>query len=365
MNIDKNKFEVYNENEILNNISLNDCVLYATTNNYKGFTHNENRNICFINKDTDLDNRINNKYKNYKVKSYNKIKSTIDLTQDQDQSNPYNYFNETNNKKFISKKNIQESNISNIEDCMNTCLNNYDECKSITYLENPTQCKFYNNVKMKDHSKVNYDNDTYTLKKNINYSDFIHSEMKKNNSKYFDIHSESNNVEEENSIPLYNCNGSYSTNPFCTKEYTNKDLETHQKTILNNKYKNYSECFNMNNINTVQEEKDTYNDQCKKKFGNEYMYDNDIYNNNNKINCKQENEIKIKCKINLFNNDIINDNTFDSKKIIEHFDKANYEVTRSNSNRSIISMNPIPIMDYLPIFVSVFIIMLIILLNIR
>lgn len=355
MNIDKNKFDVYNENETLHDISLDDCVLYATTNNYKGFTHNENRNICFINKTDLLDNKINKKYKDYNVISYNKTKNTIDLELDQDQNNPYNYFKKTNNQSFISKKNIKKSNIGNIEDCMTTCLDDYDgKCKSITYLENPSKCVFYNNTKMKD--KKNYDAindyDVYTLKKNTKLNI---SKMKK--SGYTDPLKNNNSEEEDNGIALYNCDGVYSTNPFCSREYTETDLENHHKKKMNDKYKTYSDCFNTSNINTIKEENNEYNLQCKKKFGDGYVYDNDIYNNDNKIECHEDDEIKIKCKINLFNNDIINKSTFLSKKEpIEHF---------NNNNDSIISMTVNPIMDYLPIFVSLFIIMLFLLLHLK
>jgi hypothetical protein len=361
MNIDKNKFDVYNENETLHELSLDDCILYATTNNYKGFKHNENRNICFINKAESLDNKINIKYKDYNVLSYNKTKNTMDLTLDQDQNDPYNYFTKTNNQSFISKKHIQKSNVGNIEDCMKTCLDDYDgKCKSITYLENPSKCIFYSNSKMKDKKSFDYDYDydydVYTLKKNMKHEP---STIKK--SGYENPAKSNLEEEEDNGIALYNCDGIYSTNPFCSREYTESDLENDKKKKMNDAYKNYSDCFTTNNINTIQEENDEYNSQCKKKFGDGYIYDNDIYNNDNKLECHEDDEIKIKCKMNLFNNDIINKCTFLSKKEhIEHFNNSN-----NYNNDSILSMNVNPIMDYLPIFISLFIIMLFVLLHLK
>jgi hypothetical protein len=59
--------------------------------------------------------------------------------------------------------------------------------------------------------------------------------------------------------------------------------------------------------------------ECKKKFGQEYIYDNDLFNLNQKINCDNDNKnkIKVQCKIN-FNGDILN--YIDNKNIpIEHF----------------------------------------------
>jgi hypothetical protein len=313
MNIDKNKFELYNENETLKNISLDECVDYANKNNYKGFIHNNDRNICFINKEDKLQLKIDDKFKDYKNKTYKKIKNTIDLNPDQDQNNPYHYFEENNNKQFISKKNIQYSNISNIENCMNYCINDYDNsCKSITYLENPTYCTFYNNIKSKTNNEDNdnYDYDTYTLKKNMNYTQKNRKDKKK-----IDLETKEEETEEGSPLLLYNCDGIYSTNPFCTKEYTDSDLEIYEKEKNQREKQNYSDCFSIDKINTVQEETELYNSQCKKKFGNDYEYTND------KIPC-DSNQVRIKCKVNFLNDSIIDYSVLNNdKKIVEHFEK--------------------------------------------
>jgi hypothetical protein len=59
-----------------------------------------------------------------------------------------------------------------------------------------------------------------------------------------------------------------------------------------------------------------FNISCKKKYGNEYIYKDDILDLKSKINC-DKNKKKAKCTIDFDNKNILEDNK--NKYSIEHF----------------------------------------------
>ena len=72
----------------------------------------------------------------------------------------------------------------------------------------------------------------------------------------------------------------YSTNPFCTVEFDSDKIN------YKNNYVNYTDCINNND----------YDKECKKKYGNEYIFDNDIYNLDSVLNCDDGGK-RVKCKL--------------------------------------------------------------------
>ena len=313
INFDKNKYDLYGENKKIYNISKKNCALNTIKDSYKGFTFDDKRSKCLRYNSQELDNNIFDNNINKNIKTYFKTKNTIDFDNLEDQLDNSNYFTPILNDKYKLKELIDEENVLNEKECMNRCINNNEnKCNSIIYIDNPTLCTLYKNIKMKNNKYKNKDinDDIYTIKKNISKDKILNEyslnneilEIKKENNKNNEI------IEDKDDIPLYNCSGLYSTNPFCTQEYDKN------KKIINDN--NYTDCFKKVKFNNIQNENNFYDVNCKKKFGQEYIYDNDLFNLNSKINCDNDN-IKIKCKIN-FNNDILN--YIDKKNIpIEHF----------------------------------------------
>ena len=111
----------------------------------------------------------------------------------------------------------------------------------------------------------------------------------------------------------YNCSGINSVNPFCTKEYDELDYKNGTQMV------NYTDCVE---ITTANEQQNIFNEACKKKYGDEYVFDNDSNNNEYVLKCGNGTK-KAKCKIN-FDNKVL-----DSKKIlnshIEHFSNIDDE----------------------------------------
>jgi len=237
---------------------------------------------------------------------------------------------------------------------MNYCINDLDnECKSITYLENPLYCKFYNNSrKKKKDDIISRDYDIYTFKEIKNDDDDnVNKELrnidennkeiilkeKEKTKQYLTAKTKKKDesqkkiewMEEESTTPpVYNCDGVLSTNPFCTKEYTDSDLEIFEKEKESKQKKYFSDCFSIDKINTIQEEGELYNKKCKKKYGNEYDYELD------KKKCKNG-DIQIRCKVNFENEGILNNSVLNNdKNVVEHFaqNEPNQQVYMNTSH---------------------------------
>ena len=168
---------------------------------------------------------------------------------------------------------------------MDSCIKNYDNCKSLVYLDQPKSCTFYNKKKFKDKNELNNDYDIYTIK-NLNdyHSDNDLLSLDSINVQTFK--KETDNPISISNIPLYNCAGLYSTNPFCTNELNLDKID------LKDNYINYTDCTN----------NDDFNKECKKKYGNEYVFDKDIFNLKSVIDCNNGKK-RAKCKLDF--NDII------------------------------------------------------------
>ena len=74
-------------------------------------------------------------------------------------------------------------------------------------------------------------------------------------------------------------------------------------------------------INNINEQEKKFNSACRKKYGNEYIFDNNVFNTENILKC-EEGGIKAKCKLSFDDNNLI----------IEKFTNKN---TNSNENTNI------------------------------
>ena len=348
----KNTYELEHEDKRINGLSKEKCANYAIENNYKGFTFKGDKNKCFLYNSQNFDIKNDEILENYKIKTFIKTKNTIDIKKLEDQLDSSKYFNQTNNSKFLSNNLIKELDVNNENNCMDACVKDYEDCRSIAYLEQPLSCTFYKNTHMKS-KDLNNNFDTYTVKKNmINENKKIinklNSELDENKKdKYYYCNLNNNNCTldytvndpnisslqdsdkedtenlieipkySNNNVPIYNCSGIYSTNPFCTKEVTKDDYDKEENENIKNKYINYTDCIELkDNEYNEDNEDELFNQACKTKFGEEYVYNNDLFDLESKIDCENNgnNWKRAKCIMN-FNNKFILEN----KDKIEHF----------------------------------------------
>ena len=333
---DKNMFYLEDEKNQINNINKDECAKYTIENNYEGFSYKGDKNKCLLFDSHNLNNKIDESTNKYNIKTFLKTKDVVDIKKLEDQLDSSKFFDESNNYGYIYDNKIKEYNVTNINQCMDKCIKDHTDCKSIMYLEEPNKCTFFNKKIMKNKNlDKNFENyDIYTVKKNKlkkynetinNLKNDIQNNDNNDNNYYYcslnndncledysvnksEIKYDDNLINDLNDDMLYNCSGLYSTNPFCTNEYKPKKNITKKNDI------NYSDCINVKKENNIFQQKNTYNNICKKKYGNEYIFDDNVFEKSTIIKC--DDGEKIKCKLN-FNNDYIEMN--DKTNIIEHF----------------------------------------------
>lgn len=289
-NFDKNIFMLDEYDNTIKNIDKEKCKEQCINNNYEGFTYKGDKNKCYQFKSHNFTNKIDDDLNKYNIQTFLKTKKTIDFKNPNDQLNPNNYFTEINNYGYMLDNYLDEKDVSNKDECINSCITK-NNCKSIIYLEQPKECNFYKSKNMKTNKNIN-DYDTYTIKNSA-----IHNK--------FNI-SESPNIPKISNLnkqQLYNCSGLQSTNPFCTNEYVPDSNNISE-------YSEYSDCEKIEIDDDIHAQKTQFNKICNKKFGDEYIFDDNIYDKNTIIKCDNDYK-KIKCKINLNNG------------YIEHFNNIN------------------------------------------
>lgn len=373
---DKNKYLVDAKEKTISNFSKEECASYSLDNNYKGFTYNGDKNKCLIYDSDNLKEHESNKFNNFKKKTFIKTKDTININLE-DQLDPTKYFDKTSNSKYIYKDNIDEITVNNELECMDTCLNNYDnKCKAVIYMETPSECNFYNKIKINSKDILNNDYDIYTLNKNVmkNQKELLDNLLKdsKNNDKIYNyctlkddkciVDNKSNIIDNnnqhdiKNDLPLYDCNGIYSTNPFCTKEYSEDDYNEYTEKKAKDKYLLYTDCISTKDINNIEKENGIYNDECKKKYGNEYIFDNNLFNIESKLEC-EDGSIMAKCKLDFEDKFILNSSSSKKRDSVEHF-KNNGCDSGCNLDKDLEKNNIPNICLIIIFFISIFFIIL-------
>ena len=314
-----NKFSLKDKYDEIYNKSIDECAYYAinSSDDYKGgFEYNGNNDKCYLYETQDMNYKLNNDDLNsYNIKTFFKVKSTIDLDNNQNQKDQYNYFKNINNKYYNINGMIDKVNVSNERECLQKCLDDpNNKCKSVIYLEQPKKCTFYENKDMNINKNDKINNEKiYTFKKNINKEKSI-EDIKNNivyNYKNNIPYNYKNNIEYnyknmdknmnitkvmDNPI-LYKCGGLDSTNPFCTNAYNPNNIE-------NNELQYYTDCLDKQFENINDQEK-YFTNECKNKYGNEYVFDNNYHNLDNIMNCENNIGKRGKCKINMYANNII------------------------------------------------------------
>jgi len=200
--------------------------------------------------------------------------------------------------------------------CMEKCVKDGRSCSGIMYGDQHKKCVFYSKKNMKNMAKLKDETgDIYTvisaklkehntkmndLEKKVNTGGDLNYCTKMNTRCAFERVAEESELNKSNysnkdqfndndfvknaSIPLYNCNGIYSTNPFCTKQYDpNEPIQD------NSVYADmhYTDCFEIDIIKNKDEKKKFLSELCKDKYGKEYTFNDDIFNINSIRNCDE------------------------------------------------------------------------------
>ena len=325
---DKNIYSLENKINDVKGKTKNECANQCIENKYSGFSYKGDKNKCILYSSSSLDNKMDKDIYNYRT--FTKTKDMTDMFNME--HNVFNYFQETNNFGFEPIGKIKEVDVKNEKECLNECFKNSEKCKSVSYLEEEKECVFYKDKNIKKNNSIN---DVYTIKEHKikEHNDKIMGLMNdiNNTNKYYycnlnndtciDDYSVNrlnynNNLEnsmtvetrsEDTNMPLYKCDTLYSTNPFCTKEY-NKDEKI-------NHMINYSDCHKNIEENNYDKQKKIYDNFCKKKYGDEYVFDDDPYNLDSIKKCTEKKNVMVKCKMDLNNDMLIVDNS----KIVEHY----------------------------------------------
>ena len=101
----------------------------------------------------------------FSIKLLLNFNSTIDIKNIEDQLDSSKYFTQTNNDNYLSNDIIAYNNVVNKDQCIDSCVRDYKNCKSVIYMEQPKSCTFYNGKKMKNkHDNIrNYKHTIYNL----------------------------------------------------------------------------------------------------------------------------------------------------------------------------------------------------------
>jgi hypothetical protein len=194
-----------------------------------------------------------------------------------------------------------EYSVLNKTECMEKCVDASPECKSILYLDQPKECIFSKEKKMKS-SRDNVANyDIYTIKnKNGNKG--------KNNK----IISQKPNIVNEIA----------------------QDIKT--ELALDNIIPKYTECEKYSDTDNLLTIKKAYNKSCKENFGDEYIFDDNVFDKKTIIRCNENDTIKVKCKMSYLDNtlnDEIETNFNDDNTMIEMFENMdNKNLMERNQN---------------------------------
>lgn len=362
----KNEYGLEDEIKTVYGLNKEDCANIALDNNYAGFIYYGDKNKCYQyntdNFNSPIDNDLLN---NYDVETFFRTKSTSSIDK-HDQHNYDKYFTPIQTMGFVPSKYSNSETVPNKIKCMEGCVKNIQNCNAIMYNEKPKKCVFYKKKVMKNKltdSKL-IEGDIYTviinklqehntkmneLNKKIIEKGDLNFCSKLNNRCVFERIYETtdssilnskdellNNLSNikngrDSNVPLYNCNGLYSTNPFCTKEYN--ALESIESNDIT-KEMYYTDCFEIDSIKNQVEKKKFLSQLCSDKYGKEYIFDDNIFNMNSILKCDDGKGKKGLCKMNF---DQITKPFITDK--IEHFNNNSISSTDKNTKSVMYNAN--------------------------
>lgn len=290
---EKNKYFLKDLDNKMENISKESCAENCINNDYDGFMYKGDDNKCLLFGNAEytkkIDDHLLDTYKD--IQGYIRVKDYIDVDKIADKLNYPAYFAESNNYyKFQPDNLLMEYSVLNKTECMEKCVDASPECKSILYLDQPKECIFSKEKKMKS-SRDNLANyDIYTVKnKNGNKG--------KNNK----IISQKPNIVNEIA----------------------QDIKT--ELGMDNIIPKYTECEKYSDTDNLLTIKKAYNKSCKENFGDEYVFDDNVFDKKTIIRCNENDTIKVKCKMSYLDNtlnDEIETNFNDDNTMIEMFENS-------------------------------------------
>ena len=301
---EKNKYFLKDLDNKMENISKESCAENCINNDYDGFMYKGDNNKCLLFGNAEYTKKIDdNLLDTYKdIQGYIRVKDYIDIDKIADKLNYPAYFAESNNYyKFQPDNLLMEYSVLNKTECMEKCVDASPECKSILYLDQPKECIFSKEKKMKS-SRDNVANyDIYTVKNK--------NENKGKNNK---IIGQKPNIINEIA----------------------QDIKT--KLALDNIIPKYTECEKYSDTDNLLTIKKAYNKSCKENFGDEYVFDDNVFDKKTIIRCNENDTIKVKCKMSYLDNtlnDEIETNFNDDNTMIEMFENSdNKNSMKRNQN---------------------------------
>ena len=301
---EKNKYFLKDLDNKMENISKESCAENCINNDYDGFMYKGDNNKCLLFGNAEYTKKIDdNLLDTYKdIQGYIRVKEYIDIDKIDDKLNYPAYFAESNNYyKFQPDNLLMEYSVLNKTECMEKCVDASPECKSILYLDQPKECIFSKEKKMKS-SRDNVENyDIYTVKNK--------NENKGKNNK---IIGQKPNIINEIA----------------------QDIKT--KLALDNIIPKYTECEKYSDTDNLLTIKKAYNKSCKENFGDEYVFDDNVFDKKTIIRCNENDTIKVKCKMSYLDNtlnDEIETNFNDDNTMIEMFENSdNKNSMKRNQN---------------------------------
>jgi len=271
---EKNKYFLKNQDLIEKNISKEKCAENCIDGDCDGFMYKGDDNKCLLFGNTEhtkkIDDNLLVKYND--IQSFIRTKDYLDNGNFDDLINYPKYYKESNNYyKYQPDNLLMEYNVLNKTECMEKCVNMSPQCKSIIYLDQPKEC-IYSKEKIMKSSKENLpEYDIYTIKnKDIIKKRKNNVELVKNNS-IIDI--------ERTEIDLLEVEPS-------------EDVQ--QKSI-------YTKCNMYEDTDNLLTMKEAYNKSCREEFGNDYIFDDNMFDTKTIIRCNENDTKKVKCKKDYFN----------------------------------------------------------------
>jgi len=272
---EKNKYFLKNQDLIDINIPKEKCAENCIEGDCDGFMYKGDNNKCLLFGNTKYTKKIDdNLLVNYNdIQSFIRTKDYLDNGNFDDLINYPKYYKQTNNYyKYQPDNLLMEYSVLNKTECMEKCVNMSPQCKSIIYLDQPKEC-IYSKEKIMKSSKENLpEYDIYTIKNKDIIKKTKKNKVPVQNNAIIDI-------ETSTEIDLL---------------IVEPSEDVQQKSI-------YSKCNTYEDTDNLLTMKEAYNKSCREEFGNDYIFDDNIFDTKTVIRCNENDTKKVKCKKDYFN----------------------------------------------------------------
>ena len=306
---EKNKYFLKDLDNRMENLSKESCAENCINNDYDGFMYKGDANKCLLFGNARYTKKIDDHFlDSYKdIQSFIRTKDYKDVEKIEDKMNYPAYFAESNNYyKFQPDDLLMEYSVLNKTECMEKCVDASPQCKSILYLDQPKECIFSKEKKMKSSRDNLPEYDIYTVK---NKNGLLDKTMKNKT-----LNKEINQVVNE----------------------ITHDMKT--KLEDNNVDAKYTKCEKYDDADNLLTIKKAYNKSCKENFGDEYIFDDNVFDKKTVVRCNENDTLKVKCKMSYLDNSLnaeIYNNFNDKNQMIEMFQNSVDPIDKNKNNNII------------------------------